>query len=79
MKSGTAEILPGLQTPILGYNAEVVQHGDESGDTLLEQHRRLLAMAIGRARQSVVVGYKPDDASQLINFLDPTTCNSVDV
>jgi superfamily I DNA/RNA helicase len=64
---------------ILGYNAEVVQHGDESGDTLLEQHRRLLAMAIGRARQSVVVGYNPDDASQLIDFLDPTTYTAVDV
>lgn len=64
---------------ILGYNAEVVRHGDESGDTLLEQHRRLLAMAVGRARQSVVVGYKPDDASLLIDFLAPATYTAVDV
>lgn len=64
---------------ILGYNAEVVRHGDEPDDTLLEQHRRLLAMAVGRARQSVVVGYKPDDASRLIDFLNRDTYDAVDV
>jgi superfamily I DNA/RNA helicase len=64
---------------LLGYNAEVVPHGEEVGDTLLEQHRRLLAMAIGRARQTVTLGYKPQDASDLIHFLDASTYTAVDV
>ena len=56
---------------ILGFNAEVVQHGDEDDDVRLDGQRRLLAMAVGRARASVVLGYKPSDASRLIEFLDP--------
>lgn len=64
---------------LLGYNAEVVPHGEEQGDTLLEQHRRLLAMAIGRARHSVVVGYKPEDASDLISYLDEATYEAAEV
>lgn len=64
---------------LLGYNAEVVPHGEEAGDSLLETHRRLLAMAIGRARRSVAVGYKPDDASPLMNFLDADTYDRVAV
>lgn len=54
---------------ILGYNAEVVGHGDEPDDALLDTQRRLLAMAVGRARKSVVVGYKPSDSSRLVDFL----------
>jgi superfamily I DNA/RNA helicase len=64
---------------IIGYNAEVVQHGDDDQDALLEGQRRLLAMAIGRARKSVVMGYKPADASRLVEFLDPATFTSVDL
>jgi len=64
---------------ILGFNAEVVQHGDEIDDVMLETHRRLLAMAVGRARRSVVVGYKPSDVSRLIDFLEPSTYSAVDV
>lgn len=64
---------------LLGYNAEVVPHGEEAGDSLLETHCRLLAMAIGRARKSVVLGYKPEDASQLVGFLDPATYEAIDV
>lgn len=62
---------------LLGYNAEVVPHGAEAGDSLLETHRRLLAMAVGRARKSVVVGYKPTDASQLVSFLESGTYQRV--
>jgi superfamily I DNA/RNA helicase len=64
---------------ILGYNAEVVQHGEEDHDSLLDTQRRLLAMAVGRARKSVVVGYKPSDTSRLVEFLDPDTYESVDL
>jgi superfamily I DNA/RNA helicase len=64
---------------ILGFNAEVVQHGDEDDDVRLDGQRRLLAMAVGRARASVVLGYKPSDASRLIEFLDPETYRAVDL
>lgn len=58
---------------ILGYNAEVVDHGDEDGDVRIDEHRRLLAMAIGRARQTVTLGHKPSDLSPIFGFLDPDT------
>lgn len=62
---------------ILGYNAEIVAHGDDEQDAMLEMHRRLLAMAVGRARTGVVIGYKPSDASRLIEFLQPGTFETV--
>lgn len=64
---------------ILGYNAEVVRHGDEAQDTMLDMHRRLLAMAAGRARKSVVIGYKPSDESRLMDFLAEGTYQGVDL
>jgi superfamily I DNA/RNA helicase len=64
---------------ILGYNAEVVQHGEEDEDSLLDTQRRLLAMAVGRARKTVAVGYKPSDASRLVDFLAEGTYEAVDL
>lgn len=58
---------------IVGLNAEATPHGLEPGDAMLENYRRLLAMAIGRARESVMIGYKPSEASSLIDLLDPDT------
>lgn len=63
----------------IGYNAEVVTHGEGPHDALLDEHRRLLAMSVGRARMSLTVGYKPDDVSALIDFLDPTSYTAVDL
>lgn len=62
---------------VLGLNEEVTPHGSSQGDTTLENLRRLLAVAITRARESVVVGYKPEDASALLSFLDPATYREV--
>ena len=64
---------------IIGYNAEVVRHGDDRRDSLLDEQRRLLAMAVGRARKSVVIGYKPADTPRLIEFLDEETYTAVDL
>lgn len=64
---------------ILGLNAQVTPHGSEEGDADLDNLRRLLAMAIGRARTSVIIGYKAQDASSLIRVLDPDTYDLVDV
>jgi superfamily I DNA/RNA helicase len=58
---------------IVGLNSEVTPHGTDEDDDLMERWRRLLAMAAGRARQTVTIGFKPEDASDLISIIDPTT------
>jgi superfamily I DNA/RNA helicase len=58
---------------LLGFNDETTPHGNEEGDATLESLRRTLAMAITRARESVILGYKPGEASSLIQFLDKRT------
>jgi hypothetical protein len=58
---------------LLGLNAETMAHGDDAEDDRLDMHRRLLAMGIGRARTSVVLGYKAGEGARLIDFLDPNT------
>ena len=35
--------------------------------------RRIVAMGVGRARKTVALGYKPDDKSTVIDFIDPDT------
>jgi superfamily I DNA/RNA helicase len=64
---------------VLGLNAAVMRHGDEEHDAQLENDRRLLAMAVGRARKSIIVGYKPADASDLIRYFVDGTYEPVDV
>lgn len=64
---------------IIGYNGEVVRHGNDPDDALLDEARRLLAMAVGRARRSVVLGYKATDEPAPIGLLDPATYDAVDV
>ena len=56
-----------------GLSRQVTPHGPEAGDADLERLRRMLAMAVGRARRSVMVGYKPGEESSLIGLLDPST------
>lgn len=58
---------------LMGLEQQHMPHGDEDGDTRLAQHRRLLAMAIGRARRTVTIGYKPESKPDVLNLLDPAT------
>lgn len=62
---------------LLGYDSETVEHGDAADDSLFEEHRRLLAMALGRARRGVVLGYRPEARSPLIDLLDRNTFEAV--
>jgi superfamily I DNA/RNA helicase len=64
---------------MLGLNSETMAHGDDPEDDRLDMHRRLIAMAVGRARISVVLGYKTGEASKIIEFLDPDTFLEVNV
>jgi len=64
---------------LLGLNTELMPHGAEDNDTQLENHRRLVAMAIGRARKSTMLSFRPDVASSVIDYLDDDTFDTVDV
>lgn len=62
---------------VVGLNQEVTPHGADPRDSLLDNLRRLVAMGIGRARTSVVLGYKADEASTIIRHLDPATFEAI--
>lgn len=62
---------------MIGMNAEMLSHGADPDDDQFLALRRLLAMGIGRARDSVVLGYKPDNASDLFNFFAPGTYQEI--
>ena len=64
---------------IIGLNQEVTPHGADPRDSLLDNLRRLVAMGIGRARNSVVLGYKAEEASTIIQHLDPATYDRIDL
>ena len=51
---------------IIGLSAESTRHGEEEEDDKMLVLRRLLAVAIARARKMVVVGYKPGEESDLV-------------
>ena len=58
---------------IIGLNDQVTPHGAEAIDDRITLLRRLLAMAAARARKTLVVGYKDDDASALVNYFEEGT------
>jgi superfamily I DNA/RNA helicase len=64
---------------ILGLAAAQMPHGPEENDTQLANHRRLVAMAIGRARKSVALTYKPGEESRVVDLLDPKTYEAVEL
>lgn len=61
-----------------GLSQQVTPHGPEDGDANLDRLRRMLGMAIGRARSTVMLGYKPGEESSLIGLLDPKTYDLVE-
>lgn len=61
-----------------GLSQQVTPHGPEQDDGDLQRLRRMLAMAAGRARKSVMVGYKPGEESSLIALLAPNTYELVE-
>ena len=62
-----------------GLSQEVTPHGSDDDDGTLDSLRRLVAMGIGRARRTVMLGYEPGEESTLIGLLDPTTYDFVEV
>ena len=64
---------------ILGFNGENTPHPDESLDDEVFVLRRLLAVAVARARKTVTIGYKPGSESRLVRYFSPTSFNTVDL
>ena len=62
-----------------GLNQEVTPHGAGDDDGTLDSLRRLVAMGVGRARNTVMLGYKPEDRSTLFDFIDPETYDKMEV
>ena len=62
-----------------GLSNEVTPHGDEDGDGTLESLCRLVAMGVGRARKTVMLGYKPGERSSVFDYIDPETYDLVRV
>jgi superfamily I DNA/RNA helicase len=58
---------------ILGLDADTTPHGDAQDSDDLITVRRLLGMAVGRARTSLLLGYAPNRGSDLINYFQPGT------
>lgn len=64
---------------ILGLSRINTQHADETLDDQLLVLRRLLAVAIARARTNVVVGYKPGEESRLVGYFEAGSFDAVNV
>ncbi|WP_193601381.1 3'-5' exonuclease [Pseudomonas syringae] len=58
---------------VLGLSGKNTPHGVDQEDDELLRLRRLLGMALGRAKKTVMVGYKPGEESDLISFFKPGT------
>lgn len=58
---------------ILGMNNVNMSHQGDENDDKLQQLRRLLSMAICRAKESVIIGYKESEKPDLVEyFVDDT-------
>ncbi|WP_421208632.1 3'-5' exonuclease [Aeromonas sp. 602396] len=58
---------------ILGMNNVNMSHQKDENDDKLQQLRRLLSMAICRARESVIIGYKESEKPDIVEyFVDDT-------
>jgi len=62
---------------ILGFNQENTHFGHEDRSDQIQVLRRLLAVAIARARKQVIVGYKLGEESRLTDFFQSGTFSDV--
>ena len=64
---------------ILGFNAQNTHYDDPEVDDQVFVLRRLLAVAVARAKKTVVIGYKPGEHSRLIDYFLPGTYTEFDL
>jgi len=79
---GEMHLVKGLEFDhviMLGLHQQFTPHGPGDGDATLQKLQRLFAMAITRARRSVVIGAEPGKESTLVRCLDPETYTDVEI
>ena len=64
---------------ILGLNAENTPYPNEEVDDQVFVLRRLLALAVARAKKTVTIGYKPGAQSPLVNYFAPGTYHQIEL
>lgn len=64
---------------ILGFNQENTEFAAEDASDKVFVLRRLLAVAVARAKRQVILGFKPGSESQLIKFIEPATYESIEL
>jgi superfamily I DNA/RNA helicase len=64
---------------LLGLEQQHLPHGDDAGDTQMARHRRLLAMAIARARRTVTIAYRPETKPDVLDLLDQETYEEIEL
>ncbi len=64
---------------ILGLSNQNTIAGDGEADDEVLVQRRLLAVAVARARQTVTIGYKPGEESHLVGYFDSSSYVPVDL
>ena len=64
---------------MLGLDQEFARYGDGDDDDRYNSHRRLVAMGVARARESVVIGAMRERALALVNNIDTNLVNVVDL
>ncbi|MDP9655672.1 UNVERIFIED_ORG: DNA helicase IV [Pseudomonas putida] len=75
-------IMIGLDGSVLDVDTPDDEEGEESEDGGYEPSarlRRLIAMGIGRARDSVMIGFKPSDTPDIMRFVDDELYEGKDV
>jgi len=56
---------------IIGFNQECLSSWEDEEDHRYITTRKLLGMGIGRAKKSLIIGYKPTQKSDLIDLINP--------
>ncbi|MEN5275687.1 UvrD-helicase domain-containing protein [Brucella sp. TWI432] len=64
---------------LLGLAEEHAIYGEEDDDDRFNSLKRLLAMGVGRARKSLIIGIKPEEELVVINSIDPELFEVVDL
>ncbi|RDH90011.1 MAG: hypothetical protein DIZ77_01970 [endosymbiont of Seepiophila jonesi] len=64
---------------IIGLDRDITDRDYGEDDDRMVTLRRLLAMAIGRAKHSVILGYKPESASRLVEYLDEDSFKEIEL
>lgn len=61
----------------IGLSKEMMEKNLGDDDERMHTWRKLLAMAIGRAKHSVVLGYKPGEGSRLVDYIEAGTYETI--